>query len=59
MEWYKEIFFAFRVSGQSNRIGPPCVSVWVCQTYVVHHLNGTGLCCATHVMSQPSCKVTK
>ncbi len=27
-----------------------CMSVWVCETYVVHHLVGTGLCCAP-----PSC----
>ncbi len=23
-----------------------CPSVWVCETYVVHHLVGTGLCCS-------------
>ena len=29
-----------------------CVGVWVCETYVVHYLNGTGLCCAP-----PTCVV--
>ena len=23
-----------------------CLSVWICESYVVHHLNGTGLCYA-------------
>ncbi len=29
-----------------------CLSVWVCGSYVVHHLNGTGLRCAP-----PTCVV--
>ncbi len=40
------IFFPSCVSGGGNRIGPVCLSVWVCETYVVHHFLGTGLHCA-------------
>ncbi len=43
--YYKKIFKS-HISGQSNRIGPVCLCVQICGAYIVHHLNGTGLCCA-------------
>ncbi len=45
----KQIFTScIMVSVRGNRISPICVclGVWVCESYIVHHLNGTGLRCA-------------
>ncbi len=30
------LIFTSQISGRGNRIGPVCVSVWVCESYVVH-----------------------
>ncbi len=32
-----------RISSQGNRIGPICLSIWVCESYILHRLNSTGL----------------
>ena len=29
--------FISRISGRDNRIGPGCLSVWVCKSYIMHH----------------------
>ena len=44
---YDMLFFTLIISW-GNRIDPTCVCVcgWVCETYIVHNLVGTGLCCA-------------
>ena len=37
------------------------LSVWVCETYVVHHVMGTGLCCAppTCIVHLPAMQLIK
>ncbi len=39
------------ISRRDNIFGPVRLCVWVCGTYVVHHFNSTGLCCAP-----PTCR---
>ena len=36
----------FYLKCQRSRISPVCLSIWVCESYVEHHLNGTELHCA-------------
>ena len=43
---HPQIIYSSLVSGRCYKNSPVCVSVWVCWTYVVHHIVGKGLHCA-------------
>ena len=46
LEGWSPVYIVSRVSGRGYKNGAVCVSVWVCESYVVHHLVGRGLHCA-------------
>ena len=50
--FFDKSLFTARVSVRGHRIGPVCVyvslSVWVCETFVVHYLNGTLCTLSSH-----------